>query len=58
MPRKTINISSPASLAAEVKIRVKFASRWYDAFVVLPWEKQRNGKVNFVCFTLFLSEYF
>ena len=58
VPRKTIDPSSPASLGAEVKIRVKFASRWYDAFVVLPWEKQRNGKVNFVCFTLFLSDYF
>jgi len=48
VPRKTINPPSPASLAAGIKIRVKFASCWYNAFVVLPWEMQRNGKLNFV----------
>lgn len=58
VPRKTIDPPNPASLAAGVKIRVKFASPWYDAFVVSPWEKQRNGKENFVYFTLFLSDYF
>lgn len=42
--RNTIDPPSPESLAVGQKVRVKFSSRWYNAFVVSPWEKQRKGK--------------
>ena len=51
MPWKTISPESPASLTVGQEVRVKFSSRWYDAVVVNPWEKQRKGKL----FSLFAS---
>ena len=44
MARDKIHPPNPASLAVGQKVRVKFSSRWYDAFVVTPWEKQSKGK--------------
>lgn len=42
--RKNIDPPSPASLAEGEEVRVKFSSRWYNAFVVTPWVKKRKGK--------------
>jgi len=41
MARDKLHPPNPASLAVGQKVRVKFSSRWYDAFVVTPWEKKK-----------------